>query len=59
MRDLFTFPELRESHISLMDIDPARLADTEAVARRLAADAGARPTIESTTDRRRSLDGVD
>ncbi len=59
LQDLFTFPELRESTIALMDIDPDRLADTEAVARRLAAEAGANPTIEATTDRRRALDGAD
>lgn len=59
LRDLFSFPELRGSEIALMDIDPARLADTEAVARRLAAEAGARPTLLATTDRRRALDGAD
>ncbi|MGI9254007.1 MAG: alpha-glucosidase/alpha-galactosidase, partial [Thermomicrobiales bacterium] len=59
LRDLFTFPELGESEIVLFDIDPGRLADTEAVARRLAASAGALPTITHTTDRRRALDGAD
>ncbi|MFM9107182.1 MAG: alpha-glucosidase/alpha-galactosidase [Chloroflexota bacterium] len=59
LQDLFTFPELRESEIVLFDIDPGRLADTEAVATRLAAEAGARPAISATTDRRRALDGAD
>src|SRR5918998_4825327 len=59
LQDLFTFPELHESTIALMDIDPSRLADTEAVAHRLANDAGAHPTIEATTDLRQALDGAD
>jgi alpha-galactosidase len=59
LRDLFTFPELRGSTIALMDIDPGRLADTEAVARQLAAAAGASPSIAATTDLRRALDGAD
>ena len=42
-----------------MDIDPVRLADTESVAQLLARNAGAAPTIEATTDRRRALDGAD
>ena len=59
LQDLFTFPELHESTIALMDIDPVRLADTEAVANLLADRAGAHPTIEATTDLRRALDGAD
>ena len=59
LRDLFTFPELHGATIALMDIDAERLADTERVARRVAGAAGASPTIEATTDRRRALDGAD
>jgi alpha-galactosidase len=59
LQDLFTFPELHGSTISLMDIDPGRLADTEAVATLLASSAGASPTIEATTDLRQALDGAD
>jgi alpha-galactosidase len=59
LQDLFTFPELHESTIALMDIDPGRLADTEAVANLLADKANAQPTIEATTDLRRALDGAD
>jgi alpha-galactosidase len=58
LRDLFTFPELREATIALMDIDPARLADTEAVANRLAAKVGASARIVATTDRRAALDAA-
>jgi alpha-galactosidase len=59
LQDLFIFPELRDATIALMDISQDRLDDTAAIARRVAADAGASPTIEITTDRRRALDGAD
>lgn len=59
LRDIFTFPELRDARIALMDIDPDRLRDTEIVARRVASRAGVEPSIETTTDRRRALDGAD
>src|SRR5918999_202867 len=59
LQDLFTFPDLHGSTIALMDIDPGRLADTEAVAKLLAQAAGANPTIEATTDLRAALDGAD
>src|SRR5687768_3010111 len=35
LRDLFMFPELHHATISLMDIDPDRLATTEIVAKRV------------------------
>src|SRR5689334_5439188 len=57
--DLFTFPELRETAIALMDIDPTRLADSEAMARGLASGFGAQPVIEATTDLRRALVDAD
>jgi alpha-galactosidase len=59
LQDLFTFPELQDCTISLMDIDEERLGDTETVARRLADEAGAHPSFEVTTDRRRALTGAD
>ena len=59
LRDLFLFPELHNSTIALMDIDPERLRDSEIVAHRVAEQSGARPAIEATTDRRRALDGAD
>ena len=46
LQDLFTFPELHGSTIALMDIDPGRLADTEAVAKSAGDRAGA-PTRRS------------
>jgi alpha-galactosidase len=59
LRDILTFPELAGSTITLFDIDPARLADSEAMAHRLAAGRDPQPTIEATTDRRAALEGAD
>ena len=55
--DILSFPELRDVTISLHDIDPERLRTSEIVAHKVAEFLGARPTIEATLDRRRSLDG--
>ncbi len=57
--DILSYPELAGATISLYDIDAARLRTTEVVARRLAQGLGARPTIETTVDRRAALDGAD
>ncbi|HYN88554.1 MAG TPA: alpha-glucosidase/alpha-galactosidase [Ardenticatenaceae bacterium] len=57
--DILSFPELAEATISLHDIDSGRLETSETVTRALAAQLGANPTIEATTDRRRALDGAD
>ncbi|MDP9354692.1 MAG: alpha-glucosidase/alpha-galactosidase, partial [Chloroflexota bacterium] len=59
LRDLFTFPELHETSIALMDIDRERLEVTEQVVHGVAKATGAAPVIEATTDRRRALDGAD
>lgn len=59
LKDLFTFPELHNSTVHLMDIDEARLRDSEVVARRVADQAGANPTILSTTNRKEALQGAD
>jgi alpha-galactosidase len=59
LRDLYTFPELHGARIALMDIDEERLATTEIVARRVAKAAGVEARLETTSDRRRALDGAD
>lgn len=59
LRDLFTFPELHNSTIHLMDIDAERLRDSEIVANRVANEANANPVILATTDRREALAGAD
>ncbi len=57
--DILSFPELRDSTLSLFDINPERLRTSEIVAHKVAEFHGAGATIESTTDRRQSLDGAD
>ncbi|MBI5565500.1 MAG: alpha-glucosidase/alpha-galactosidase [Chloroflexi bacterium] len=57
--DILSFPELANSHIALMDIDPERLRTSEIVAHKVAEFFGAKPTITATLDRRRALDGAD
>ncbi|MDQ4044044.1 MAG: alpha-glucosidase/alpha-galactosidase [Chloroflexota bacterium] len=59
LRDLFTFPELHDSEIRLMDIDTERLRDSETVARRVATETGADANITATTDRREAITGAD
>jgi len=59
VRDLFSFPDLREIEISLHDIDAGRLSTAEQVARFTAERHGAHPVIRSSTDRRTALEGVD
>ena len=59
MGDILSYPELQDVTISLHDIDEERLRTSEIVANNIAQTLGVRPTIEATTDRRRSLDGAD
>jgi alpha-galactosidase len=57
--DILLRPALADATIALMDIDPQRLAESEAVARRLVESLGGPARIEATTDRRRALAGAD
>jgi alpha-galactosidase len=59
LADILSFPELADSTISLMDIDPERLHTSEIVAHKVAEFFGAKPLIEATLDRRQALDGAD
>jgi alpha-galactosidase len=59
LADILSFPELADSTISLMDIDPQRLQTSEIVAHKVAEFFGAKPNIEATLDRRQALDGAD
>ena len=59
LADILAFPELADSTIRLMDIDPVRLQTTEIVAHKIADFFGAKPKIEATLDRRAALDGAD
>jgi alpha-galactosidase len=56
--DILSFPEFADITISLHDIDEARLHTSEIVARKIASALNIHPTIEATTDRRKSLDGA-
>ncbi|MEZ4507209.1 MAG: alpha-glucosidase/alpha-galactosidase [Thermomicrobiales bacterium] len=49
IRDTFTFPELRGAELRLMDIDPARLADTEAIANRVKQEFGGTGPVTTHT----------
>ncbi len=59
LTDLLNFPELSSATLALMDIDEERLSTTEQVARRIARNLQANPTIQATLDRRAALDGAD
>ncbi|MDJ1133386.1 alpha-glucosidase/alpha-galactosidase [Streptomyces iconiensis] len=59
LADLFAFPELRQAHISLHDIDPERLKTAEGAARHIAGVRDASPRITAHADRRTALEGAD
>ena len=59
MGDILSYPELQGSTLSLFDINEERLRTSAIVARKVAEATGASPVIESTTDRRKALDGAD
>ena len=57
--DVIAFPELRESTITLMDIDKEPLELITAFAMKLVEQHGFNTHIESTMNRRKALDGAD
>ncbi|SLN37189.1 alpha-glucosidase/alpha-galactosidase [Ruegeria meonggei] len=57
--DALLTPALSDSHFALMDIDPTRLAESEAVARAMIRSVGSAATVSTHTDRRAALDGAD
>ncbi len=57
--DILSFPELAESTIRLMDLDPERLHTSKIVAQRIADTLGVKPVIEATLDRRAALADAD
>ncbi|MEU0568775.1 alpha-glucosidase/alpha-galactosidase [Nonomuraea sp. NPDC005983] len=59
LADLFAFPELKDVHVALHDIDAERLATAERAARHIAAERGAHPRVTAHADRREALDGAD
>ena len=59
MGDIWSYPELAEATICLMDIDAKRLAQSAQVARRIIKALGNEPRVETTTDRQAALQGAD
>ncbi len=57
--DFLSYPELRESTISLMDIDEKRLGLVTAFTKKLVDQQGFDTKVGSTTDRRTALEGAD
>lgn len=57
--DIFSFPELAECDIALMDIDPERLRIAEIMAHKVAEKLGAHPKISTYQDRKAALEGAD
>ena len=57
--DILHRDALRDAHVALMDIDATRLAESEAIAKRMIATLGAGATVTAHTDRREALDGAD
>ena len=58
MGDILSYPELQNCTLTLHDINQERLHTSEIVAHKIAKQLGVNPTIESTTDRRRAIDGA-
>jgi len=56
-RDILTFPELQDSEIVLMDIDPEKLSRAERLVSRMAETAKSPVRVIATTDRRQALEG--
>jgi alpha-galactosidase len=59
MYDVLSFPELAGSTLSLMDIDPLRLATARKTVETLVAQTGAPARVEATLDRREAVRGAD
>jgi alpha-galactosidase len=57
--DILTYPELRDSTISLMDISREPLELVASFANQIVKQHGFKTRIESTTDRREALEGTD
>ena len=57
--DALQRPALANATIALMDIDRQRLAESEIVARKIAATLGSKAVIETHHDQRRALEGAD
>jgi len=59
MGDILSYPELQDSTLSLFDINDERLNTSAIVANQINTTLNANATIETTTDRRKAVDGAD
>ena len=59
VRDILTFPRLRDATISLLDVDRDRLDYSRRCAERIVAEGNYPATIEATLDRPQALEGAD
>ena len=59
MGDIWSYPELAEASICLMDIDAKRLGQSAQVAARILKALGNEARVETTTDRQEALRGAD
>jgi len=57
--DILQIPEFKDCTITYMDVDKERLEVAGALCRKVATAVGAKPTIETTMDRRKALKGAD
>ncbi|KMW59564.1 Alpha-galactosidase [Candidatus Rhodobacter oscarellae] len=57
--DVLSRPGLGETHLALMDIDAARLAESELVAKKIIASLGVGATVSTHLDQREALEGAD
>lgn len=59
MGDILSYPELQDCTLSLYDIDEERLGTSAIVANQINQTLNTNATIETTTDRRKAVDGAD
>ena len=59
VRDILTFPELADSTLALMDIDPERLAFAEKAVKKIVKTGKYPAKVVATTNRKRALEGAD
>lgn len=57
--DLFSFDELKSSHIELMDIDAERVRRSHRIVEKIIGDLRIDATVASGTDQRRAIEGAD
>jgi len=59
IKDLFSYEELQQVHISLMDIDAERLERSRAIIQKVISDRKLPAKVEATLDQKRALAGAD